>query len=122
VKTFQSPTQERFDVVHAHRHEGALIGLVVGRLFGCQSARPQALPDCVDAAQFRSADTYAPEDRIALRREVGIPPERKVIVYLGLLAEYPSAGLLLEALRPRRQPGQFGKVTECADLDGIALL
>ena len=146
-------------MVHAHLHEGALIGLVLGRLFrvpvvfdfqgsltgemldhhflkdgllarclrrletwidhraariftstinaerllieqfGCQPARVQALPDCVDTTQFRPADTYALEDRLALRQELGIPPERKLIVYLGLLAEYQGTGLLLEAMR-----------------------
>ena len=35
LKTFQLLAQERFDVVHAHLHEGALIGLVLGRLFVC---------------------------------------------------------------------------------------
>ena len=34
LKTLQLLAQERFDVVHAHLHEGALIGLVAGRLFG----------------------------------------------------------------------------------------
>ena len=159
LKTLQLLTQERFDVVHAHLHEGALIGLVLGRIFrvpmvfdfqgsltgemldhhflkdglltrillrletwidhraahiltsttnavrllieqfGCQPARVQALLDCVDTAQFRPADTYALEDRLALRQELGIPPERKLIVYLGLLAEYQGTGLLLEALQ-----------------------
>jgi YD repeat-containing protein len=159
LKTLQLLAQERFDVVHAHLHEGALIGLVLGRLFrvpvvfdfqgsltgemldhhflkegllarvllrletwidhrsariltsttnaerllieqfGCRPARVRALPDCVDTTQFRPADNYAPEDRLALRQELGIPPERKLIVYLGLLAEYQGTGLLLEAVR-----------------------
>ena len=159
LKTLRLLAQERFDVVHAHLHEGALIGLVLGRLFrvpvvfdfqgsltgemldhhflkdgllarflrrletwidhraariftstinaerllieqfGCQPARIQALPDCVDTSQFRPADTYALEDRLALRQELGIPPERKLIVYLGLLAEYQGTGLLLEAMQ-----------------------
>ena len=159
LKTLQLLAGERFDVVHAHLHEGALIGLVLARLFrvpvvfdfqgsltgemldhhflkdgllakvllrlerwidhraariltssthaerllieqfGCQPARVQALPDCVDTTQFRPADAYALEDRLALRGELGIPPERKLIVYLGLLAEYQGTGLLLQALR-----------------------
>lgn len=33
VKTLQLLVRERFDVIHAHLHEGALIGLVLGRLF-----------------------------------------------------------------------------------------
>ncbi len=34
LKVFELLARERFDVVHAHLHEGALIGLVFGRLFG----------------------------------------------------------------------------------------
>jgi glycosyltransferase involved in cell wall biosynthesis len=34
VKTLQILLAERFDVIHAHLHEGALIGLVLGRMFG----------------------------------------------------------------------------------------
>jgi glycosyltransferase involved in cell wall biosynthesis len=159
LKTLSLLARERFDVLHAHLHEGALIGLILGRLFrvpmvfdfqgsltgemldhhflkdgrrargvlrletwidhhaariltstanaerllieqfGCQPPQVQVLPDCVDTAQFRPADTYALEDRLALRQELGIPPERKLIVYLGLLAEYQGTGLLLEALQ-----------------------
>jgi len=35
----------------------------------------------------------------ALRERLGIPPERRLIVYLGLLAEYQGTGLLLGALQ-----------------------
>lgn len=34
LKTLQLLATQRFDVIHAHLHEGALIGLVLGRLFG----------------------------------------------------------------------------------------
>lgn len=34
LKTLQLLMSERFDVIHAHLHEGALIGLVIGRMFG----------------------------------------------------------------------------------------
>ena len=160
LRTFQALAQERFDVVHAHLHEGALIGLAVGHLFGrpvvfdfqgsmtgemldhhflkrqgtayklfrwletridrhapliltsttnaqsllvdefgCRSARVRTLPDCVDTDMFRPAAAYDPADRAALRHELGIPPSRKLIVYLGLLAEYQGTGLLLEAMQ-----------------------
>ena len=33
VKTLELLARRRFDVIHAHLHEGALIGLVLGRLF-----------------------------------------------------------------------------------------
>jgi len=160
LKTLQLLAQERFDVVHAHLHEGALIGLAAGRIFGrpvvfdfqgsmtgemldhhflkrqgiiyrllrsletwidrhapliltstanaqsllvdefgCLPARVRSLPDCVDTDMFRPVAAYDPADRAALRRELGIPPNRKLIVYLGLLAEYQGTGLLLEAMQ-----------------------
>jgi len=38
-------------------------------------------------------------ERQALRKRWGIPRERQVVVYLGLLAEYQGTGLLLKAAR-----------------------
>jgi glycosyltransferase involved in cell wall biosynthesis len=34
LKTLEILAKEQFDVIHAHLHEGALIGLVIGRMFG----------------------------------------------------------------------------------------
>jgi glycosyltransferase involved in cell wall biosynthesis len=149
-----------FDVIHAHLHEGALIGLVLGRVFGrpvlfdfqgsmtaemldhhflhqesplyrllvrletaidhrapviltstshaqcllveqfgCDPARVRGLPDAVNTDVFRPADTYASGYMAGLRAHLGIPEDRRLIVYLGLLAEYQGTGLLLEAVR-----------------------
>jgi len=160
LKTCELLARERFDVIHAHLHEGALIGLVLGRLFGrpvifdfqgsmtgemldhrflkrqgiayklfrrletwidhrarliltstanagpllteefgCRPSRVRCLPDCVDTDVFRPLWTYDPAERAARRLALGIPPERKLIVYLGLLAEYQGTGLLLEAMQ-----------------------
>jgi glycosyltransferase involved in cell wall biosynthesis len=160
LKVFELLARERFDVVHAHLHEGALIGLVLGRLFGrpvvfdfqgsmtgemldhhflkrqgqfykllrrleewidrhsslvltstiqaeqllteefgCRPEHIRSLPDCVDTDTFRRAAWYDPYDLAELRRKLGVPAARKVIVYLGLLAEYQGTGHLLEALQ-----------------------
>ncbi|MGQ9765873.1 MAG: glycosyltransferase family 4 protein [Anaerolineae bacterium] len=159
LKTLELLLRDRYDVIHAHLHEGALIGLVLGRLFrvpvvfdfqgsltgemldhhflrphspahrffrwlegwivrhapviltssahaaqflqdefGCRSERIRILPDCVNTDVFRPADTYPAGELAALRAALGIPAERKLIVYLGLLAEYQGTGLLLEAM------------------------
>jgi len=66
------------------------------REFGCSPERLYTIPDCVNADVFRP-DVTTPEERLALKRQLGIPADRKVIVYLGLLAEYQGTGLLLEA-------------------------
>lgn len=150
----------RFDVIHAHLHEGALMALVLGRLFhrpvlfdfqgsmtaemldhhflrpgshfyrllkgletwinrrapiiftssshaqrllveefGCEPARVHTLPDAVNTDVFRPASSYPAAELAALRQSLGIPADRRIIVYLGLLAEYQGTGLLLEALR-----------------------
>jgi glycosyltransferase involved in cell wall biosynthesis len=73
--------------------------------FGCKSARVQTLTDCVNATTFRPASTYDTAELATLRRELGIPPERKLVVYLGLLAEYQGISLLLEAMRRLVQAG-----------------
>jgi glycosyltransferase involved in cell wall biosynthesis len=150
--------RRRPSVIHAHMHEGALVGLVVSRLlripmvfdfqgsmtsemldhaflsqesvffrplrwleqkidrlspviltsshnavrlliteFGCHPKRVRPLTDCVNA------DTFYPvhdSERAVLaerRASLGIPPGRKVIAYLGLLAPYQGTDALLQA-------------------------
>lgn len=160
LKSLELLVRRRYDVIHAHLHEGALLALVLGRLFrlpvvfdfqgslteemidhhflgrasaiygpmrrleewidqsapviftsstearrilleqfGCSERRVRALPDCVDANTFQPAAAYPPAELAELRAQLGIPPEGKVIVYLGLLAEYQGTGLLLAAMQ-----------------------
>ncbi len=53
------------------------------------------IPDCVNADVF-SPDLRQQTGR-ALRTQWGIPADRQVVAYLGLLAEYQGTGLLLQA-------------------------
>jgi glycosyltransferase involved in cell wall biosynthesis len=160
LKTLQLLAGNRYDVIHAHLHEGALIGLLLGRLFrlpvvfdfqgsmtaemvdhrflkpgsafystlqrletwidrtapliltstayatrmlidefGCRPEQVRALPDCVNPETFKPVSQHDPAEIAALRDRLGIPPDRKLIVYLGLLAEYQGTGILLEAMR-----------------------
>jgi len=160
LKTFELLVRERFDVIHAHLHEGALIGVVLGRLlrkpvvfdfqgsltgemidhhfldrdggayklfrwverwidhrarviltstvnaerllldeFGCAPEQIHPLPDCVNGEIFKPAAEYPAAELSMLRASLGIPVERKVIVYLGLLAEYQGIGFLLQAMQ-----------------------
>lgn len=160
IKTAGLLARRKFDLIHAHLHEGALIGWALGRLFhlpvvfdfqgsltgemmdhqflsresafyrplvrletwldhampaiitssgharrllldefGCAPDRVHAMPDCVNADVFRPAASYEPAVLADLRRGLGIPEGRRLIVYLGLLAEYQGIGLLLEALQ-----------------------
>jgi glycosyltransferase involved in cell wall biosynthesis len=142
------------DLVHAHLHEGALIGWLVSRLRGVplvfdyqgsltremldhqflrrdsplyrpftwleraierlpnlivtstenqaaalreRTTRPvHSLPDAVD---LRAFGTPPVEAAAALRRRLGIPNDRDVVGYVGLLAEYQGVGDLLYAAR-----------------------
>ncbi len=63
------------------------------------AGRILSVPDGVDVARFRPR---APEDlpELAARRlRLGIPPNRLVVGYLGLLAEYQGTGDLIRAAR-----------------------
>lgn len=156
----------RFDIVHGHLHEGALIGYLISRLqrvplvadyqgsmtsemvdhkfldpngpwyywarrlemrintlpdliltstteaaiivekeFGCDSARVQPLPDSVNIHFFNPA-VLAPGERAAQRAALGIPDNRPVIVYLGLLTDYQGIPQLLEATRILKEHGK----------------
>ena len=160
LKTLQILATTRFDIIHTHLHEGALIGLVLGRLFrtpvvfdfqgslteemidhhflsresriypplrkleawidqsapvvftsttnsermlleqwGCFPSRVQTLSDRVNTDTFVPATDYAPGELTALRRSLGIPDGRKLIVYLGLLAAYQGTDILLESMQ-----------------------
>lgn len=155
--------ERKYDVIHAHLHEGALLGEAMGWLqgtpvvfdfqgsmteemidhhflnrsgssygllrrletrldrssrliftsttnarrllideFGCNPKRVETLPDSVDSRVFRPASTYATDELLAMRRALGIPDDHKVLVYLGLLAEYQGTSHLLEAFRKLR--------------------
>jgi glycosyltransferase involved in cell wall biosynthesis len=156
--------RRRFDLIHAHLHEGALVGSVLAKLkriplvFDFQGSmtaemvdhkflnpngpwyrpmrwlerrinhRPQAIltssqhaaaslehefdsdtqhihavPDAVNLDFFRP-DVLSPDERAAWKASLGIPPERPVVVYLGLLTEYQGTDrLLLAAAELRRR-------------------
>ena len=146
------------DIIHAHLHEGALIGWVLSKLSGAPlvfdfqgsltgemidhhfldptgwayplarwlerriDRRPQAiltsssaavallrdefgvdpqrvipLPDCVDTTFFRPRRAQDAAELAAIKSYLGIPADRSVVVYLGLLAAYQGTDLLIEA-------------------------
>jgi len=80
-------------VTSSHHAAGHL-----ARDFGVPPRRLFTLPDCVDAATFRP-DVLTGDDRAAMRGALGVPPDRDVVVYLGLLARHQGTDLLLEAAR-----------------------
>lgn len=63
--------------------------------------RIHAVPDGVDTERFRPFDgspAWAKQNA-ALRAQLGIPPGRKIVAYIGLLAPYQGTNLLIDAAR-----------------------
>jgi glycosyltransferase involved in cell wall biosynthesis len=67
------------------------------REFGCQPDRVCAVPDCVDGEAFYPATPEEQESLAARKAQLGIPLDRQVVVYLGLLADYQGTDALLDA-------------------------
>lgn len=78
-------------ILTSSAHAAALLG----NDFHCPPGKIIALADCVNADFF--APTQPLEERQRLKERWGIPPNRQIVVYLGLLAEWQGTGLLLEA-------------------------
>ncbi|HEX2915732.1 MAG TPA: glycosyltransferase family 4 protein [Chloroflexia bacterium] len=162
LKSIQVAWQEKPDIIHAHLHEGALIGFplkwilrrgkaplifdyqgsmtsemldhhflrkngpfykpavaieklinrmpdriitsthnaanVLHKKFNAPDDLVVTISDRVNPTRFRPAETADERAETAkLRRQLGIAPDRKVVVYLGLLAPYQGTNVLLEA-------------------------
>ncbi|MBI2939081.1 MAG: glycosyltransferase family 4 protein [Chloroflexi bacterium] len=67
------------------------------RDFGCSSRKIYPVPDAVNPATFVPRWEVSELRRTRLRRALGIPSGRKLVVYLGLLAEYQGCSYLLQA-------------------------
>lgn len=69
------------------------------RDFGFPAKRLHTMIDGINTSRFRPFDG-SPEweaERQRLRHELGIPEHRRIVVYLGLLAQYQGINVLLEA-------------------------
>jgi glycosyltransferase involved in cell wall biosynthesis len=148
------------DIIHAHLHEGALIGRVLSAVTGTplvfdyqgsltaemldhhfvrpggkrewlframenridrmprailtssrhsadllraelkdQAQRVVPMPDCVDTDFFRPRTSADQADVAALKDQLGIPRDRTVVIYLGLLAQYQGTYHIIHAAR-----------------------
>lgn len=77
------------------------------REFHCPSSKITTISDCVNADLFLPAQSPQAAD---LKSALGIPGEREVVVYLGLLAQWQGTDLLLQAaaeLLTRRPNAHF---------------
>ncbi|MGC9336151.1 MAG: glycosyltransferase family 4 protein, partial [Anaerolineae bacterium] len=64
--------------------------------FNCSASRVYPLPDCVSLDFFRP-DVLGPQAVLERRSALGIPADRPVVAYLGLLADYQGTPHLLQA-------------------------
>ncbi len=72
--------------------------------FGVRPDRLFALPDCANLRQF-DPERYPQEARMAVRRRLGLPLDRPVVAYLGLLADYQGTDHLVQLARHLRDAG-----------------
>jgi glycosyltransferase involved in cell wall biosynthesis len=70
--------------------------------FGVPAAKIYPTPDCVNAGTF-CAHNFSEADKRRLKLSLGLPLDKKIIVYLGVLTHYQGVDKLLEALTSLRQ-------------------
>lgn len=78
-------------IITSSRHAASLLM----NDFHCPADKIIAIPDCVNTDFF--SPSQSTESLNTLKVSLGIPPERQVVVYLGLLAEWQGTSLLLQA-------------------------
>lgn len=64
--------------------------------FRVPADRIRTLPDCADTTRF-DPDAFSAAQKQALKQKLGIPDDRLVVAYLGLLTEYQGVSHLLRA-------------------------
>jgi glycosyltransferase involved in cell wall biosynthesis len=75
---------------------------LLAETFGVPTAKIYPTPDCVNAGTF-SPESYSAQEIKALKQRLGVPLNKKIIVYLGVLAPYQGIDKLLESLAALKQ-------------------
>ncbi len=70
--------------------------------FGVPEGRIHPTPDCVNPEVFNPAP-FDSNHKTSLKAQLGIPADKKLLVYAGLLTEYQGVGLMLHALAQLKQ-------------------
>ena len=86
-------------VITSSRHA---LNLLVTQ-FGCCPEKVHTVADCVDPEAFYPVSDGERASLDQRRAMLGIPPGRRVVVYLGLLAPYQGTDLLLRAVADLQQ-------------------
>lgn len=94
LRWIESVINRLADVILTSSHNSAKI---LTEKFGVSPSRVRPVPDAVNPETFRPRWSYTPAEIAAKRASLNIPPDAKLVVYLGLLAEYQGSGHLLRA-------------------------
>jgi glycosyltransferase involved in cell wall biosynthesis len=89
------------DVIITSSQQGALL---LERDFDCDAGHVHPLPDSVDL-DFLRPDVLDPGEIAARKVALGIPADRPVVAYLGLLADYQGTPQLVQAAQIFKQRG-----------------
>ncbi len=82
-------------ILTSSRHSAQLLGESLRAL----AQRVVPMPDCVDTDFFRPRTPADQPDVEALKDQLGIPRDRTVVIYLGLLAPYQGTYHIVQAAR-----------------------
>lgn len=96
LRWLEAKINDRADVILTSSHNAADI---LEQQFGVQADRIVAIPDAVSPATFKPRWSYSAEQLRLERVRLGIALDAKLVVYLGLLAEYQGSGHLLRAAK-----------------------
>jgi glycosyltransferase involved in cell wall biosynthesis len=96
LQVLERQINRQADAILPSTHNAAALLLSEGIV---NPRRVHAVTDSVNIERFRpSDDTPACEaERQALREQLGIPPGRRIVVYVGLLAPYQGTNMLIQA-------------------------
>ncbi len=67
--------------------------------------RLHTLPDCADPDRF-NPEKFSEADKLILKQRLGIPPDRLIISYLGLLTDYQGIPHLIQAAARLKEIGE----------------
>jgi glycosyltransferase involved in cell wall biosynthesis len=87
------------DVIVTSSQRGATL---LEQDFNCDAAHVHPLPDCVDL-DFFCPDVLTLTEALVYKKNLNIPQDRLVVVYLGLLTDYQGIPLLIDAARLLKQ-------------------
>lgn len=74
--------------------------------FGIPNHRLQPLPDCADTTRF-NPENFTVTAKQNLKQKLGLPLDRPIVAYLGLLTDYQGIPHLLQAAARLKQAGEF---------------